>query len=437
MPAPRRRSALRRTPIVSGAGGIRAGITAVGVVPAQVVPTEAVLQRAWATAPTSWLNDAEGGAWRVLFAGTWNHGPGPDFRDALLLPPRGVPLRGDLEIHRTPAGWDQHGHDRDPAYARVMLHLCGVDPAASPTGTRRRAAFVRGAPAQPPPCARVVAEAGRRAVTAALRRLGRERLHARAQRLADRNGGREGTDAAAYRALLVSLGRGGNEAVFAALVARLPWASIAADVARGDLAAVGRRLQGAAGGPLPARAGRPANAPARRLEAAARLLVRFGAGGEEGALARGLVSLAVQPEAEALAALRLPGVLGRERARQILVDAAYPLALSRGDAAQLVGDWLRLGGARYRRTAALRDRLQAGGLQTWRNGETQALLSLERCYCRAGACAVCPIARLARGRPAPGPRPSPNADFGPAEPVAVAAVAVGGAVVAGGPAASP
>ena len=405
MPAPRRRSALRRTPIVSGAGGIRAGITAVGVVPAQVVPTEAVLQRAWATAPPSWLNDAEGGAWRVLFAGTGNHGPGPDFRDALLLPPRGVPLRGDLEIHRTPAGWDQHGHDRDPAYARVMLHLCGVDPAA--------------------------------ACPWALRRLGRERLHARAQRLADRNGGREGTDAAAYRALLVSLGRGGNEAVFAALVARLPWASIAADVARGDLAAVGRRLQGAAGGPLPARAGRPANAPARRLEAAARLLVRFGAGGEEGALARGLVSLAVQPEAEALAALRLPGVLGRERARQILVDAAYPLALSRGDAAQLVGDWLRLGGARYRRTAALRDRLQAGGLQTWRNGETQALLSLERCYCRAGACAVCPIARLARGRPAPGPRPSPNADFGPAEPVAVAAVAVGGAVVAGGPAASP
>ena len=170
MRAPPRRSALRRTPIVSGAGGIRAGITAVGVVPAQVVPTEAVLQRAWATVPPSWLNDAEGGAWRVLFAGTWNHGPGPDFRDALLLPPRG-------------------------------------------------------------------------------------RLHARAQRLADRNGGREGTDAAAYRALLVSLGRSGNEAVFAALVARLLWASIAADVARGDLAAVGRRLQGAAGGPLPAQAG--------------------------------------------------------------------------------------------------------------------------------------------------------------------------------------
>ena len=36
----------------------------------------------------------------------------------------------------------------------------------------------------------------------------------------------------------------------------------------------------------------------------------------------------------------------------------------------------------------------AAGLRRWRSGGTQALLELERWYCRYGACALCPLAAL-------------------------------------------
>ena len=347
----------------------------------------------------------------MLFAGTWNHGPGPDFRDALLLAPGGMPLRGDLEIHRSPAGWAQHGHDRDPAYTDVILHVCGTDPAASSDGPRQRARLILGPPGSAPPCSRVVAEAGARSVAAALRPLGRERLLAKAGRFRAPSREPRILDATAYAALLAAIGRGGNEAVFRALAIQLPWPSLRADAARGDAAVVRERMQACLAAIVAVRAGRPANAPARRLDAAAVLIVRLGAVPWPGSFGRGLASLATLPEAEALRVLRVPGSLGAERARQILVDAVYPLASSQGAGEEALAGWLRLGGARYQRTAVLRDQLQQGGLQVWRNGETQALLSLERCYCRAGACAVCPIARLARGRLARGPRPSPNARF--------------------------
>ncbi|MCY3918992.1 MAG: hypothetical protein OXG38_04165, partial [Chloroflexi bacterium] len=154
--------------------------------------------------------------------------------------------------------------------------------------------------------------------------------------------------------------------------------------------------------------GRPANAPVRRLAAAAHLLPRLSEAGG-GSLARGLIGLTRLPEREAITALQVPRLLGEERARQLLVDAAYPFALAWAPQGELAAAWGRLGGARYGRTEALRERLRAGGLRGWRNGSTQALLSLERCYCRAGACAVCPLARLAGVRPGRGPLPSPNA----------------------------
>ena len=375
-------------------------------------PPELELQRRWATAPPDRLRDEAGREWRVLFAGTWNHGPGPDFRDALLLPAWGPPLRGDVEIHRRPEGWRAHGHDVDPAYGRVLFQLCGEGASAAPAraprpGPRRNALLEAGGPGPSPPCTEVVQRAGEAAVLGALSRLGRERLLAKAERLREAAGpgGAEDLDAAAYAALFAALGAGGDGV--ARIPERLPWAEARAALGEGS-AALAARLQGA----LPAAAGkprgRPANAPARRLAAAAQLLPRLSEAGG-GSLARGLIGLTRLSEREALAALHVPRLLGEERARQLLVDAAYPFALARAPGGELAGAWERLGGARYGRTEALRGRLGAGGLRAWRNGSTQALLSLERCYCRSGACAVCPLARLAEIRPGRGPLPSPNA----------------------------
>ena len=415
-------------------------------------PLEMELQRGWATAPPARLREDSGREWRVLFAGTWNHGPGPDFRDALLLPAWGPALRGDVEIHRRPAGWHAHGHDADPAYARVLFQLSAdrppgqapgppLGPAAARSGPRRPAPprdaqLVRGLPAAPPPCAQVVQRGGRAAVLGALRRLSRERLLAKAGRL--RAVADEEADAAAYRALFAALGAGSmgtDGGGIARIPDRLPWAELrrglgssavtgdpgdarAGDARDGPAAdgpdplALAARLQGALpGAALPEVAvapGRPANQPRRRLAAAATLLLRLHESGG-GSLAAGLIGLARAPEREAIAALRAPRLLGAERARQLLVDAAYPFALAWAPDADLVGAWQRLGGARYGRTQALRARLAAGGLGDWRNGSTQALLGLERCYCRAGACAVCPLARVAGLRPGRAPLPSPNA----------------------------
>ena len=66
----------------------------------------------------------EDGRWvRVLYPGRPNGGPGPDFRDALVQMEGSPPVRGDVEVHRQAAGWNHHGHHRDPRYNNVVLHV--------------------------------------------------------------------------------------------------------------------------------------------------------------------------------------------------------------------------------------------------------------------------------------------------------------------------
>ncbi|WCJ59863.1 DUF2851 family protein [Fontisphaera persica] len=70
---------------------------------------------------------------RVLHPGFCNREPGPDFRQAVLQLDNDLPRQGDVEIDVQAAGWRQHGHDRNPAYAQVVLHVLWENPAqASP-----------------------------------------------------------------------------------------------------------------------------------------------------------------------------------------------------------------------------------------------------------------------------------------------------------------
>lgn len=59
---------------------------------------------------------------RVTEAGAWNRLPGPDFLGARVVL-GGEAMRGDVEIHLRQEGWREHGHDRDPAYDNVVLHV--------------------------------------------------------------------------------------------------------------------------------------------------------------------------------------------------------------------------------------------------------------------------------------------------------------------------
>jgi len=60
---------------------------------------------------------------RVLFPGWWNLEAGPDFRHATVQIGGGPEQTGDIEIHLRAGDWFQHGHDDDPRYNNVILHV--------------------------------------------------------------------------------------------------------------------------------------------------------------------------------------------------------------------------------------------------------------------------------------------------------------------------
>ena len=55
--------------------------------------------------------------------GRWSRSSGPDFLDAKLRFGE-APIRvGAVEVHVLASDWFRHGHDRDPAYTKVLLHV--------------------------------------------------------------------------------------------------------------------------------------------------------------------------------------------------------------------------------------------------------------------------------------------------------------------------
>jgi hypothetical protein len=60
---------------------------------------------------------------RVLHPGFWNREAGPDFRRAVIRIGDEAPITGDVEVDVSRAQWRAHGHDRNPAYRGVVLHV--------------------------------------------------------------------------------------------------------------------------------------------------------------------------------------------------------------------------------------------------------------------------------------------------------------------------
>ncbi|MFH1214143.1 MAG: DUF2851 family protein [Candidatus Neomarinimicrobiota bacterium] len=79
----------------------------------------------------AWLNQAYnssnlqtigGKSLSILSPGQRNEVEGPDFKDALILVD-GTFERGAVELHLESADWYSHGHDHDPLYNDVILHV--------------------------------------------------------------------------------------------------------------------------------------------------------------------------------------------------------------------------------------------------------------------------------------------------------------------------
>ncbi len=91
------------------------------------LPDELMLSQIW---NAQWLTTplllADKRELRIVYRGVWTHGLGPDFTNA-YLDIAGRLERGSVEIHRRASDWNAHGHERDPAYNDVVLHVVWQD----------------------------------------------------------------------------------------------------------------------------------------------------------------------------------------------------------------------------------------------------------------------------------------------------------------------
>ena len=111
---------------------------------------EAELQRVWAEDPLPQpLRCLDGELLRVIFRGRANSGAGPDFRNAIFLNGKQRPVRGDVEMHCRLADWWAHGHESDPAYRAVTLHIVAAGGGGNTRPRRGRIAELRVTESEP------------------------------------------------------------------------------------------------------------------------------------------------------------------------------------------------------------------------------------------------------------------------------------------------
>ena len=345
--SPRVGMALQETPAATPAPTDRRSARSVGQSPRTAggpAARERLLHRLWQEQRLTSrpLSADDGSRIQVIFPGWPNGDRGPDFRGAILSTAEGRLLRGDVELHLHARDWRQHGHDQDPAYDKVVLHVAwrrgeGSPAAQTASGSPVPTVFLEGlldmpvealllagqAPRDDPrPCVRHGAP-DRRDVAAVLDEEGVLRFLGKAAALAG-DAAALGPEQALYRALLEALGYSKNREPFSKLAQRLPLEALRSMVAGKPPEQRQSLLQAllfGAAGLLPSQRGlqiqadpevqeleglwasyrqegltpldwqffrvRPENAPPRRIAAAAALVQRFLSGG----LVEGLAGL--------------------------------------------------------------------------------------------------------------------------------------------------
>jgi hypothetical protein len=96
-------------------------------------PAERLLQAIWhhQRLLRDVLRLSDGRSVRVLHPGFLNRESGPDFRQAMLQFEGDDPRTGDVEVDLRSGCWRQHGHDRNPAFGHVALHVVWETEAAT------------------------------------------------------------------------------------------------------------------------------------------------------------------------------------------------------------------------------------------------------------------------------------------------------------------
>ena len=92
-------------------------------------PTERLLQAIWRhqRLRRDQLKTSDGKTVRVLHPGFASAEGGPDFRGAVIQIGFEPPRSGDVEVDLRSNGWHAHGHDRNPNFKNVILHVIWED----------------------------------------------------------------------------------------------------------------------------------------------------------------------------------------------------------------------------------------------------------------------------------------------------------------------
>jgi len=88
-------------------------------------PPERLLQAVWQHQRLlrDRLQTVDGQPLRILHPGFLNREGGPDFRGAVVQFGEEAARTGDIEVDLRSSGWHSHGHDRNPAFGKVVLHV--------------------------------------------------------------------------------------------------------------------------------------------------------------------------------------------------------------------------------------------------------------------------------------------------------------------------
>lgn len=95
-------------------------------------PPEKLLQAAWQHQRVlrGQLKTLDGRTARILHPGFLNREGGPDFRGAVVQFGDDLPVTGDVEVDLEAGGWHAHGHDKNPNFKNVVLHVIWDAPGA-------------------------------------------------------------------------------------------------------------------------------------------------------------------------------------------------------------------------------------------------------------------------------------------------------------------
>jgi hypothetical protein len=98
-------------------------------------PPERLVQAIWSRQRLrrDQLLASDGRTVQILHPGFWNREAGPDFRGSVVQFAGEPPAVGDIEVDLRSDGWRAHGHDRNPAFANVVLHVVWDQPSRTPT----------------------------------------------------------------------------------------------------------------------------------------------------------------------------------------------------------------------------------------------------------------------------------------------------------------